>query len=114
MNGLLVTNHLYLHLPSADSAGARELYSAILTAHFSFLAVYMQSPTSRLVMQAEVIERQRWKLLCKTEKDQLNPCNSPLHPAVKHAGIQPDENSPGMLSIQEAYSPSSECFGCGE
>lgn len=40
----------------------------------------------------------------------LNPCNSPLHPAV-NAGIQPDGNE--EISVQEAYTPKSACFGCG-
>ena len=42
-----------------------------------------------------------------------NPCNSPLHPAVDAAGLEivPDKE---VLSVQEAYTPNSECFGCGE
>lgn len=40
-----------------------------------------------------------------------NPCNSPLHPAV-NAGLQPDA-SKEELCVQEAYTPNSQCFGCG-
>lgn len=41
----------------------------------------------------------------------INPCNSKLHPAVVDAGIQPE----GMeeLCVQQAYTPESQCFGCG-
>lgn len=42
---------------------------------------------------------------------QINPCNSPLHPAVQ-AGIQPEGGE--ELSVQSAYTPKSQCFGCGE
>jgi hypothetical protein len=42
---------------------------------------------------------------------QINPCNSQLHPAVQ-AGIQPEGAE--ELSVQQAYTPKSQCFGCGE
>jgi hypothetical protein len=42
---------------------------------------------------------------------QINPCNSLLHPAVQ-AGIQPEGAE--ELSVQSAYTPKSQCFGCGE
>lgn len=40
----------------------------------------------------------------------VNPCNSHLHPAVTVAGIKP-QGEP--LSVQDAYTPLSKCFGCG-
>ncbi|MEW5307262.1 MAG: hypothetical protein WDW38_002494 [Sanguina aurantia] len=42
----------------------------------------------------------------------INPCNSALHPAVKDAGLQvsPDVEE---ISVQEAYTPESKCWGCG-
>jgi hypothetical protein len=43
----------------------------------------------------------------------INPCNSLLHPAVKEAGIMPDEGAT-ELPVQAAYTPQSTCFGCGE
>jgi hypothetical protein len=42
----------------------------------------------------------------------VNPCNSPLHPAVSEAGILPDSSQP-ELCLQEAYTPESTCWGCG-
>lgn len=42
---------------------------------------------------------------------QINPCNSLLHPAVQ-AGIQPEGAE--EVSVQQAYTPKSQCFGCGE
>jgi acyl-coenzyme A thioesterase PaaI-like protein len=41
----------------------------------------------------------------------VNPCNSPFHPAVE-AGIEPDHEAE-ELPVQEAYTPESSCFGCG-
>lgn len=40
-----------------------------------------------------------------------NPCNSVLHPAVE-AGVEPEGEE--EIPIQEAYTPKSKCFGCGE
>lgn len=42
----------------------------------------------------------------------INPCNSKLHPAVTEAGILPSSDK--ELCVQEAYTPDSACFGCGE
>lgn len=50
-------------------------------------------------------------MLLFTSAPQINPCNSPLHPAVQ-AGIQPEGAE--ELSVQSAYTPKSQCFGCGE
>jgi hypothetical protein len=50
-----------------------------------------------------------WQFM-QQQGHKLNPCNSPLHPAV-NAGIQPDGNE--EISVQEAYTPQSGCFGCG-
>lgn len=42
----------------------------------------------------------------------VNPCNSKLHPSVTEAGIEPESEE--ELSVQEAYTPESTCWGCGE
>ena len=55
------------------------------------------------------IERGSWRFM-QQQGHEINPCNSPLHPAVDD-GISPDESV--VLSVQEAYTPTSECFGCG-
>uniref|UniRef100_A0A383VQN5 Thioesterase domain-containing protein n=1 Tax=Tetradesmus obliquus TaxID=3088 RepID=A0A383VQN5_TETOB len=41
----------------------------------------------------------------------INPCNSMLHPAVKEAGILPEDGE--EIAVQVAYTPKSHCFGCG-
>lgn len=46
-----------------------------------------------------------------TQGYNVNPCNSPLHPAVTEAGIEPESEE--ELPVQEAYTPESACFGCG-
>mmetsp|Transcript_14699 Transcript_14699/g.41369 ORF Transcript_14699/g.41369 Transcript_14699/m.41369 type:complete len:211 (-) Transcript_14699:602-1234(-) len=62
--------------------------------------------------KARKAEEQRWKLLSKATPEDVNPCNSPYHPAARLEVIQmPDEG--GQLSVQDAYSPSGKCFGCG-
>jgi hypothetical protein len=43
--------------------------------------------------------------------DEVNPCGSRNHPAVKHGLMEADQE---QTSLQEAYSPWSRCFGCGE
>ena len=50
----------------------------------------------------------KWTWLQK-QGAEVNPCNSALHPAVL-AGLKPKGNE---RSVQEAYNPSSQCFGCG-
>ena len=50
----------------------------------------------------------KWTWLQK-QGAEVNPCNSALHPAVA-AGLQPRGDA---RSVQEAYNPSSQCFGCG-
>lgn len=35
-----------------------------------------------------------------------------LHPAVKEAGILPEDGE--EIAVQVAYTPKSHCFGCGE
>lgn len=52
----------------------------------------------------------QWKLLHHQGYD-INPCNSPLHPAVTVAGIKPENSE--EVCVQEAYTPESVCFGCG-
>jgi hypothetical protein len=53
----------------------------------------------------------RWRIMLE-KGERLNPCNSPLHPAVSEAGILPDSSQP-ELCLQEAYTPESTCWGCG-
>lgn len=52
----------------------------------------------------------RWTADALDAGVKVNPCNSKLHPAVKELGCEP---SGPELSVQEAYVPSSKCFGCG-
>lgn len=52
----------------------------------------------------------QWELLHHQGYD-VNPCNSPLHPAVTQAGIEPESEE--ELCVQSAYTPESVCFGCG-
>ncbi|CAD7700963.1 unnamed protein product [Ostreobium quekettii] len=58
--------------------------------------------------QAAVASESKWRWLDSTGHD-INPCNSRLHPAVV-AGIEPRGEA---ISVQEAYTPMSKCFGCG-
>jgi acyl-coenzyme A thioesterase PaaI-like protein len=51
----------------------------------------------------------RWGLL-KDRGVRVNPCRSVLHPSAEE-GISIEEGE--ELPIQAAYTPSSECFGCG-
>lgn len=53
---------------------------------------------------------EKWELL-RSQGYDVNPCNSKLHPAVTEAGIVPESDE--ELSVQEAYTPESDCFGCG-
>jgi hypothetical protein len=50
-----------------------------------------------------------WKALLE-EGHVINPCKSLHHPAAK-AGFETPIGEP--LSLQEAYTPMSTCFGCG-
>lgn len=43
----------------------------------------------------------------------INPCSSLLHPAVVVDDIMPPDGEEER-SVQEAYTPTSACFGCGE
>lgn len=52
----------------------------------------------------------QWEVL-RQQGFQVNPCNSRLHPSVTEAGIEPDSEE--ELSVQEAYTPESTCWGCG-
>jgi hypothetical protein len=52
----------------------------------------------------------QWELLHHQGYD-VNPCNSPLHPAVTEAGITPESDE--EVCVQIAYTPESACFGCG-
>ena len=55
-------------------------------------------------------EGEQWKRL-RDAGEKVNPCNSPLHPAVK-AGTLAAADAP-RLSVQAAYDPRGMCFGCG-
>lgn len=52
----------------------------------------------------------QWEWM-KSQGHKINPCNSPLHPAVAE-GLELD-TSATELSVQQAYTPNSLCFGCG-
>eukprot|EP00877_Chromochloris_zofingiensis_P002939 jgi/Chrzof1/12646/Cz07g02070.t1 len=52
----------------------------------------------------------QWEVMVE-QGHKINPCNSKLHPAVKEAGILPESEE--ELSVQQAYTPESKCFGCG-
>ncbi|KAL4423625.1 hypothetical protein ABPG77_009212 [Micractinium sp. CCAP 211/92] len=52
----------------------------------------------------------QWEVLRQQGFD-VNPCNSRLHPSVTEAGIEPESGE--ELSVQEAYTPESSCWGCG-
>eukprot|EP00879_Flechtneria_rotunda_P003509 GHRR01003739.1.p1 GENE.GHRR01003739.1~~GHRR01003739.1.p1 ORF type:complete len:255 (+),score=61.69 GHRR01003739.1:283-1047(+) len=52
----------------------------------------------------------QWEFLV-SQGHEINPCNSMLHPAVTEAGILPDGGA--ELAVQQAYTPKSQCFGCG-
>ncbi|KAF5834906.1 hypothetical protein DUNSADRAFT_8177 [Dunaliella salina] len=66
-------------------------------------------PGGRPSAQDEKDDRARWKALSSQEKE-INPCNSQMHPAVR-AGVITVEGQ--ELSVQEAYTAKSHCFGCG-
>lgn len=51
----------------------------------------------------------KWKVLVD-KGYQVNPCNSKLHPAVQ-AGLTVVGEE---ISVQQAYTPNSQCFGCGK
>jgi hypothetical protein len=51
----------------------------------------------------------RWSMLIDQGID-VNPCRSTFHPS-RAEGIEPAEGE--ELSVQDAYTPESECFGCG-
>ncbi len=52
----------------------------------------------------------QWEWM-KLQGHKINPCNSPLHPAVAE-GLELEQGQ-RQLSVQEAYTPSSLCYGCG-
>ncbi|PSC69292.1 thioesterase superfamily [Micractinium conductrix] len=52
----------------------------------------------------------QWEVL-RNQGFAVNPCNSRLHPSFTEAGIEPDQEE--ELSVQEAYTPESTCWGCG-
>lgn len=52
----------------------------------------------------------RWGWMVE-QGHKINPCNSKLHPAVIEEGIEPEPVE--EVSVQEAYTPESSCFGCG-
>lgn len=80
------------------------------TAQFDSAALYQSRLNVPSCSQANVAaaKKSTWKTLQDQGFD-VNPCGSWHHPAVK-AGLRPAENE---KSIQEAYTPSSTCFGCG-
>lgn len=55
-------------------------------------------------------DKARWEMMV-AQGHKINPCNSMLHPAVTEAGIMPEGQQ--ELCVQAAYTPKSQCFGCG-
>lgn len=53
----------------------------------------------------------KWRLLLE-QGHAVNPCNSALHPGSVAGEVPLAPGSP-EVSVQEAYTPSSRCFGCG-
>lgn len=51
----------------------------------------------------------QWKHMASQYR--LNPCNSPLHPAVQTGAVPTPEGD--EVPVQVAYTPESTCFGCG-
>ena len=61
--------------------------------------------------EGSATDGEQWKRL-RDAGEKINPCNSPLHPAVK-AGTLPPPSAESRLSVQAAYDPRGMCFGCG-
>lgn len=59
----------------------------------------------------EATQRQQWRELARAGVD-VNPCNSPKHPAAI-AGIAPVDANKAKRSLQEAYDPYCIDFVCG-
>ncbi|CAG9462459.1 unnamed protein product [Pedinophyceae sp. YPF-701] len=51
-----------------------------------------------------------WRALHGSGNMQINPCNSPHHPAARAGVAAPSGKE---RSIQESYTPNGKCFGCG-
>ncbi|GFR50110.1 hypothetical protein Agub_g12258 [Astrephomene gubernaculifera] len=51
-----------------------------------------------------------WEQLLR-EGIEVNPCRSPHHPAAVQGIVEPAGKE---LSVQAAYNPDSQCFGCGQ
>ena len=62
-------------------------------------------------MVDEATQRQQWRELARAGVD-VNPCNSPKHPAAI-AGIAPVDANKAKRSLQEAYDPYCIDFVCG-
>ena len=75
-------------------------------------AAWRQSLRSQRLQTAVTGARgaHQWEWMRK-QGHEINPCNSKLHPAVK-AGLLPASDH--QLPMQEAYTPNSSCWGCGE
>ncbi|DBB06145.1 TPA: hypothetical protein ACH3X3_009698 [Trebouxia sp. C0006] len=73
-------------------------------------AILRHSPDVRLLRTClgGVRATHQWEWM-RQQGHEINPCNSRHHPAVK-AGIQPAAD---QTPVQEAYTPSSICWGCG-
>jgi len=92
-------DHLQLALP-ANVLSTSTSTAASFNLFRSFTANQHSNPNTS----------KQWKLLHHQGYD-VNPCNSPLHPAVTQAGIAPENDE--EVSVQVAYTPESACFGCG-
>lgn len=93
----------HVALPSAAAAAAAVPWPAGSSSSSQGSRGYAHSSRhSRSGSQWEVLRQQGFD---------VNPCNSRLHPSVTEAGIEPESGE--ELSVQEAYTPESSCWGCG-
>lgn len=75
----------------------------------SMLRALHQSSKLVLATPLGVRAAHQWQWMQK-QGHIINPCNSEHHPAVRE-GLKP---SGAQLAVQEAYTPESICWGCGQ
>ncbi|KAK9820014.1 hypothetical protein WJX72_005151 [[Myrmecia] bisecta] len=81
----------------------------MLSATRRFAPLLPRAVSSSARYSAAPVRGKSWTWL-KDGGHRINPCNSPLHPAVVHDGLKPEGDE---LPVQEAYTPQSQCWGCG-
>ena len=88
---------------SSCSAGSWEAGTQLRS-----MAVGSKSGSSGASSGGGMSQTLKWQWL-KSQGADVNPCNSALHPSVT-AGMPPSGDA---VPVQQAYNPSSTCFGCG-